>query len=202
MRYNSDYTLSCDTIYLHSHCLGIKINAPHYLAKLSFGKGTSHYTLIVAQLEALNKINYTIRVFSSAELSLGPVPNPYRNSRCITDEWTAESAGGCANNTTFIKNPVYRLEIQDSASTGAAEVLVKLEGPRKYSVGFQVTPEVKTASLPQMNSGPYRPGLAVLETSLPAGNYSIIPSTFIPGERAPFFFTVGCSHVFKLNRVK
>ena len=156
----------------------------------------------MAQLEALSKINYTVRVFSSSDVSLGPVPNPYKNSRSITDEWTADSAGGCANNPSFSKNPIYRLEVQDSAPTGAAEVVLKLEGPRKFSVGFQLTPEVKTASLPQMNSGPYRPGLAVLETSLPAGNYSIIPSTFNPGEKAPFFFTVGCSHVFKLNRVK
>ncbi|KAI6652803.1 hypothetical protein LOD99_4189 [Oopsacas minuta] len=185
--------------YLHE---GIKINAPHYLAKISFSKGISYYTLIVSQLEALSKIHYTIRVYSSAEVSLGPVLNPYKNTRSLTDEWTKDTGGGCVNNPTFIHNPVYRLEIEGAGPLGAADVLFKVEGPRKFSVGFQLTPEVKTPSLPQMNSGPYRPGLAVLETSLPPGNYSIIPSTFNPGEVAPFFLTVSCSHGFKLNRVK
>ena len=182
--------------------VGIKINAPHYLAKINFSKGVSHYTLIVAQLEALSKIHYSIWVYSSAEVALSPVINPYKHTRSLTDEWTKDTAGGCSNNPTFIRNPVYRLEIEGAGPLGAAEVLFKVEGPRKFSVGFQLTPEVKTASLPQMTSGPYRPGLAVLETSLPPGNYSIVPSTFIPGEVAPFFFTVSCSHSFKINRVK
>ena len=118
-------------------------------------------------------------------MALSPVLNPYKHTRALTDEWTKDTAGGCSNNPTFIRNPVYRLEIEGAGPLGAAEVLFKVEGPRKFSVGFQLTPEVKTPSLPQMTSGPYRPGLAVLETSLPPGNYSIVPSTFIPGEVAP-----------------
>ena len=42
---------------------GIKINTPHYLAKLpKVSKGTSTYTVIVSQLDSLSTIYYTLRV--------------------------------------------------------------------------------------------------------------------------------------------
>ena len=42
---------------------GVKINTPHYLAKLEFlPSGTSTFTAIVSQLESLSTIYYTIRV--------------------------------------------------------------------------------------------------------------------------------------------
>jgi len=43
--------------------MGVKINTPHYLAKLdSLPRGTSSYTVIVSQLESLSTIYYTLRV--------------------------------------------------------------------------------------------------------------------------------------------
>ena len=42
---------------------GVKINTPHYLAKLEqVPQGTSTYTVIVSQLESLTTIYYTLRV--------------------------------------------------------------------------------------------------------------------------------------------
>ena len=41
----------------------MKINTPHYLAKLEgITRGTSVYTIIVAQLESLSTIYYTLKV--------------------------------------------------------------------------------------------------------------------------------------------
>ncbi len=45
------------------HVMGIKINTPHYLAKLeNVQRGVSSYTIIVSQLESLSTIYYTLRV--------------------------------------------------------------------------------------------------------------------------------------------
>jgi len=42
---------------------GVKINTPHYLAKLEqVPHGPSVYTIIVSQLESLSTIHYTLRV--------------------------------------------------------------------------------------------------------------------------------------------
>lgn len=43
--------------------MGVKINTPHYLAKLENLPAGSHtYTVIVSQLDSLSTIYYTIRV--------------------------------------------------------------------------------------------------------------------------------------------
>ena len=48
---------------------GVKINTPHYLAKLEqVPRGTSTYTVIVSQLESLTTIYYTLRVCTVAML--------------------------------------------------------------------------------------------------------------------------------------
>ena len=48
---------------------GVKINTPHYLAKLEqVPRGTSTYTVIVSQLESLTTIYYTLRVCTIALL--------------------------------------------------------------------------------------------------------------------------------------
>ena len=42
---------------------GVKINTPHYLAKLEeLSPGDSTFTVIVSQLESLSTIHYTLRV--------------------------------------------------------------------------------------------------------------------------------------------
>lgn len=45
--------------------LGVKINTPHYLVKLSnLPRGTHTYTVVVSQFESLTTIYYTIKVQS------------------------------------------------------------------------------------------------------------------------------------------
>lgn len=43
--------------------MGVKINTPHYLAKLeNLPAGTHTYTVVVSQLDSLSTIYYSIRV--------------------------------------------------------------------------------------------------------------------------------------------
>ena len=50
---------------------GVKINTPHYLAKLEqIPRGTSTYTVIVSQLESLTTIHYTLRVSTYTDFSI------------------------------------------------------------------------------------------------------------------------------------
>lgn len=83
---------------------GVKINTPHYLAKLpTVSKGTSTYTVIVSQLDSLSTIHYTLRVrncsflmdmyadvcilqvYSTCPFDLSPVSNPYSNHKQVRD---------------------------------------------------------------------------------------------------------------------
>ena len=83
---------------------GVKINTPHYLAKLEeLPPGDSTFTIIVSQLDSLSTIHYTLRVcvcggggggyvcmsvsycfhfqvYATCEFVLAPVPNPYHHT--------------------------------------------------------------------------------------------------------------------------
>lgn len=131
---------------------GIKINTPHYLSKLTdIKKGTSLYTLIVAQFENVT-IHYTLRVYSTAEFSLTKIHDPYNHKQEVQGQWKGSSAGGCVNHPTHINNPRYNLTVHPSYAN-QCQVLVKLQAPKAFSVG--VTCLGKDSDF-RADSGPYR----------------------------------------------
>lgn len=184
---------------------GTKINSPFYLAKLNAPKGTKRFTLVVSQYEKTNTIHYTVKVFSSTEFRLSPVPVPYTVEKQVTGEWKGKLAGGCPNYPSHSNNPIYRLQLKPSSSTETAEVLLKLRGPKQFSVGTNVR-SVDRASdgrpVFKADSETYRPGFYVQQLSkMPAGVYEVIPSTFYPGKEGPFILTVAASCKIALSRM-
>lgn len=183
---------------------GTKINSPFYLAKLNAPKGTKRFTLVVSQYEKTNTIHYTLKVFSSTEFRLSPVPIPYTVEKQVTGEWKGTLAGGCPNYSSHSNNPVYRLQLQTSSNAETAEVLLKLRGPKQFSVGVIIR-SVDRASdgkpVYEAYSDTYRPGFYVQQlTKVPAGTYDLIPSTFYPGQEGPFILTIAASCRIGLGR--
>ncbi|CAB4005010.1 calpain-7 isoform X1 [Paramuricea clavata] len=133
------YETSGQRVYYPDNCYieGVKINSPHYLVKVNPDKSTNTFTLVISQYEKHNTIHYTLKVFSSAEFKLSPVPNPYVCHKEVTGEWKGITAGGCPNYPeTHKNNPAYFCELEESASSKTLSVLVKVRGPRQYAVGF------------------------------------------------------------------
>ena len=94
--------------------MGTKINSPHYTVKLDLPPGKHTFTLVVSQYEKSTTIRYTIEAFSTAALSLQPIPTAYPPSmeNKIVSSWTAETAGGCPNDrTSFESNPKYSFTV-------------------------------------------------------------------------------------------
>ncbi|XP_020604869.1 calpain-7-like [Orbicella faveolata] len=183
---------------------GTKINSPFYLAKLNAPKGTNRFTLVVSQYEKTNTIHYTIKVFSSTEFRLSPVPVPYTVEKQVSGEWRGSLAGGCPNYSTHSNNPVYRLKLETSSPSKTAEVLLKLRGPKQFSVGA-IFRSVDRASdgkpVYEAYSETYRPGFYVQQlTRVPEGTYDVIPSAFYPGQEGPFILTIAASCRIALAR--
>lgn len=183
---------------------GTKINSPFYLAKLNAPKGTTRFTLVVSQYEKTSTIHYTIKVFSSTEFRLSPVPIPYTVEKQLTGEWSGKLAGGCPNYSSHSNNPVYCLQLKPSSPTETAELLLKLRGPKQFSVGAIIR-SVERASdgkpVFEAYSDTYRPGFYVQQLSkVPSGTYEVIPSTFYPGKEGPFILTIAASCKISLSR--
>ncbi|PFX26433.1 Calpain-7 [Stylophora pistillata] len=183
---------------------GTKINSPFYLAKLNAPKGTNRFTLVVSQYEKTNTIHYTLKVFSSTEFRLSPVPVPYTVEKQVTGEWSGKFAGGCPNFSSHCNNPVYRLQIKMTSPSETAEVLLKLRGPKQFSVGAIFRSVERTSDgrpIYEAYSETYRPGFYVQQlTRVPTGTYDVIPSTFQPGQEGPFILTISASCKIALGK--
>ncbi|UYV60305.1 CAPN7 [Cordylochernes scorpioides] len=167
---------------------GVRINSPHYLCKLEVPRepGAGKYTLVVSQYCKQKTIHFTLRGYSPGPFSLTPLPShPYRYKKEVKNgQWTAATAGGCANNpTTYLLNPIYQMDI--SGTHPSCNLLLELRGP-KYILHCGC-----------------RQGYVILEAEqVRTSLYNIIPSTFRPNQIGPFFLTVHCSEPFKLTQLR
>ncbi|XP_055947914.1 calpain-7-like [Argiope bruennichi] len=188
---------------------GVRINSPHYLCKMVIPQGgTTKYTLVVSQYEKTNTIYFTLRVYATCPFTLSSIPNVYKHKHEIKNgEWTSELSGGCANHPlTHQNNPIYQVALQSSSDDN--QMLIDLKGPKQFFVGFEViTVTVNNSSSPgyfsKKSSGSFRPGHSILEIlNVPAGIYNIMPSTFNPGQKGPFFLTIQATCPIKVSRIK
>ena len=175
---------------------GVKINSPHYLAKLELPPGKHALTVVISQYEKANTLRFTLGAYSTARLALAPMPDPYAHggpTQTVHGKWTAETAGGSTNDPErYRRNPKWRLVVE--GGSGTAQVRIQLFGPRRCSVGLEL--RVDGAGTVPVHSGDYRTGMAVLESSVPVGaRCTLVPSTFRPSE-VPYVMRISASARF------
>jgi len=83
------------------------------------------------------------------------------------------------NKETYYTNPTYTLTI-DQETTLVAEI----RGPKKYSVNVRIE-DMDQKKIE--DTGHYRPGYAMLKTSIKPGKYIVRCSTFYANEIGPYF---------------
>jgi calpain-7 len=167
------------------------------------------YTLVISQYEKSATINYSLRAYSTQPFSLIRLVDSFKYTEKITNgQWNDQTAGGCANyRDTYNKNPVYQLDVMGPIDTDN-QLLVDLKGPKQYNVGFEVVAiNLRDSSSPykfdRVPSGSFRSGFTILKlVNVPAGTYNIIPATFYPNQKGPFFLTVQASCPIKLSKLK
>ncbi|XP_067125410.1 calpain-7-like [Centruroides vittatus] len=188
---------------------GIRINSPHYLCKLVIPQdGDTKYTLIISQYEKSNTIYYTLRVYATCPFTLNKINNYFKYKQEIKNgEWTSETAGGCGNHPkSYHRNPIYQVSLQSNNDEN--QLLIDLKGPKQYQVGFDVvTVSVNNTNasgyFSRNSSGTFRSGFTILElNAVPAGTYNIIPCTYMPNQKGPFFLTVQSTCPFKISKLQ
>lgn len=182
---------------------GVRINSPHYLAKINVKEGGERFTLVVSQYEKHKNIRYTLRVYSVVDFKFKKIVDIHKYKKKITGDWNKANAGGCANNrATYGINPIYQLSLPGSEK---GQFLFELRAPRDYSVGVDIVC-VETNSdegFSKKTTGAYRSGYTMTELTLPPGVYNIIPSTFSPQQLGPFIFLIASNlQNYKVSKLK
>lgn len=148
----------------------------------------------MSQYEKTATIYYTIRAYSRNPFEFKHIPSKFIGKETLNGEWKGVRAGGCQNHpASYRNNPKYSLKLGPKEQSN---LVVELRGPKVYQVGFEITvaslddPNI-TAPFVTKTTGSYRSGYCVLDLNdMPAGTYHLIPSTYLPGQEAPFILSV------------
>lgn len=191
------YTFDADgkRVHLSDNALlrGPYVDSPQTLAKLKMPP-YSCYTIVLAQQDLpLERYSFTLSAYSSAPVTVGPAAKLYPHSAAQDGAWSSKTAGGNAEAATYPSNPQYKLVVPSptplnivlEATPRDLAVHVKLLWAAGERVNSITTQSIAT------DSGDYRRGCAVAYMStVPAGVYTIVCSTFDAGQTGSFRISV------------
>lgn len=217
----ASYSLGFMSIYLFDsadgHCVQLPdrpaqqspfVDSPQTLLRFEAQAGTA-YTVVVAQ-EGLPLPKYpsTLSFFSRSPLTISPATPPLRHYTELESAWTRRTAGGNARTVSFFHNPQFALVVPSPTpislhlATDADDVPVHVD--LVWSQGGRRVTALTVRDI-VCSSGEYRRGCALAEIRRPqtvdAGTYTVVASTFEPGQLAGFALRVGSDVPVQLRPV-
>lgn len=180
------------------------VDSPNTLLRFRSNAGETYTVVVITQDLPAGKHNFTLSTFSTAPVELSDASHRYEQPRTLTAAWTRSTAGGSSDSPRYLQNPQFRLKID--AKVQVALVLKAIYGSATTKVNADIHVKILVASsegrritkLRQRDmvaqSGDYRRGSAVLETTLIRGTYTIICSTFEQGQLSKFSLDFHCTN--------
>lgn len=170
------------------------VDSPQTLAPFEAKKGVK-YTVVVATHDLpLPKYSFTLSFFSRSSLAVEAAAHSLKHYTETKSSWTRRTAGGNASSATYFQNPQFSVKTSQagpislllSASREELHVHVDLV----WANGQRVT-AVTVRDL-VATSGEYRRGCAqAYVPSLEAGTYTVVCSTYEPGDLDDFTLRIG-----------
>lgn len=184
------------------------VDSPQTLVRIE-AKPHVPYTVVVAQ-EALPLPRYpfTLTFFSLAPLAVDKAAAPLAHYAEVEGAWTRRTAGGNARTPTYFHNPQYSLTVPPAGAGRPLSLLlasdaddVPVHVDLVWASGRRVTAPLTVRDI-VASSGEYRRGCALAEdAALDAGTYTVVASTFEPGQLANFVLRVGSAVPVQLRPV-
>ena len=197
---NGKRVFSSDEAIVH----GPYVDSPNTLLKLELPAGRA-YTVAVSSQGLLQPVNtFTLSAFSLGHLKLVEAQDEYAHTVLQHGVWTALTAGGNASSSSYHANPQFGLHL-----AMVSKVAILLENFSEcYPVhvklvwggGKQIC-SIKTRDIVG-DSGEYRKGYAFAEVQdVQAGAYTIVCSTFEPGQLGRFTLRISTMSACAVNRI-
>lgn len=173
------------------------VDSPQTLAPFEARPGVKYTAVVATQDMPLPRYAFTLTFFSRGPgtLAVNPAEPPRAHYAEVHGSWTRRTAGGNAASPAYLQNPQFRVTVPRPGplslllSTAREDLpvhvaLVWAGGRRVAAVGNRDL---------VVTSGDYRRGCALAESSSPvdAGSYTVVCSTFEPGQLADFTLRVG-----------
>ncbi|KAK5106986.1 cysteine protease [Lithohypha guttulata] len=172
------------------------VDSPNTLLRFHAEAKMNYSIVAVSQDLPRGKHNFTISAFSNCPVELDEASDTYGQPVSIMAAWTRSTAGGNAGSSTYLQNPQFTLQVgresravivlKSLSDTASTELNLGLHVKILIlsSDGRRITKLRKRDTVSQ--SGDYKRGSTVVETILQRGSYTIICSTFEPGQLSKF----------------
>lgn len=173
------------------------VDSPQTLAPFEAKKGV-RYTIAVAQHGLpLPKYSFTLTFFSRGALGIGQAPDPLAHYTEAQGSWTRRTAGGNAASPSYLSNPQYAIAVTRPGPLSILLSTAHEELPVHVDVVWAKGQRVTALANRDLagSSGDYRRGSALVHMAhVEPGAYTVVCSTFEPGQLADFTLRVGSMH--------
>lgn len=186
---------------------GAYTNNPHVLIRYDVTDPTDKYlSLVLSQYKKSHDVAYSLSCFCTEPFALTQPLKGLPLSTELRGEWTQDTAGGPPGTATFENNPMWAFrvpaagaELQMRCST-AKSVTVNVMAVAVDSYGKRIR---RITREPIFDSGDYRHCFTVTERKrLRGGVYTLIASTFHPGQVGSFRLIVESSYKLKFEPIQ
>ena len=197
---NGKRVFSSDEAIVH----GPYVDSPNTLLKLELPAGRAYTVAVSSQGLPQPNNTFTLSAFSLGPLKLVEAQDEYTHTVLQHGVWTALTAGGNAGSSSYHANPQFSLHL---AVTSKVAILLEnfsecypVHVKLVWADGKQIC-SIKTRDIVG-DSGEYRKGYAFAEVQdVQAGAYTIVCSTFEPGQLGRFTLRVSTMSACAVNRI-
>ncbi|KAL2135434.1 hypothetical protein VTI74DRAFT_8536 [Chaetomium olivicolor] len=165
-------------------------------------------TLVITQTELpLPTYSFTLSFFSTDLLTISPAPNPLPHNTSLTGSWTRRTAGGSAAHPSYFNNPQYALTLPNSSPLSLVLSTDARDLPLHVAVLFSPSPGQRVTTLQGRDilcaSAEYQRGCTSASSLRPldAGTYTVVASTFEPGQLGRFTLRVSAACALQLRPI-
>ncbi|KAK0630550.1 hypothetical protein B0T17DRAFT_616191 [Bombardia bombarda] len=184
---------------------GPYVDSPNTLLRYEPTPGIAQ-TLIVGQGELpLEKYSFTLSFFSTSPLTVSRAAEPLAHNLTVSGAWTRRTAGGNAAHASYLSNPQFALTLERATplslvlSTDVADLPVHIAV--HFSGGGQRVTTVAGRDL-LCSSAEYQRGCTYASAAnVDAGTYTVVASTFEPGQTGKFSLRVSAAVPLSLRPV-
>ncbi|KAF4614242.1 hypothetical protein D9613_007736 [Agrocybe pediades] len=181
------------------------------LARISKSIPVGEYTIVASAFEPQHTGSYSLKVESSCPFEIKTIPQEGAGmySKVIRGAWEGESAAGAPAFDKYAKNPVFELDVKSMAQINIRLQLVQPSTavPLNVTLYLVIQDNIQLSLSQKRNaatSGAYDSaiaGVTTTQTTIAAGRYYIVPSTYSPGIEAGFRILVYSSTPLTVKRV-
>ncbi|KAI1494763.1 hypothetical protein F5X96DRAFT_463455 [Biscogniauxia mediterranea] len=170
------------------------VDSPQTLAPFEAKKGVKYTIVVASQDLPLPKYSFTLSFFSRTPLAISPAQQSLRYYTEVQSAWTRRTSGGNSASLTYLTNPQFSITL---TATGPLSILLstaKDDLPVHVDLVWARGQRVTAVSVRDLvaSSGDYRRGCALASApSVEKGTYTVVCSTFEPGQLADFTLRVG-----------